>query len=64
MTKLMLWSAAKRYSGTHHRETSSSRPSYAVRRPIGRATGASAGKETHGGLLPSAWGKTKEVTEI
>jgi hypothetical protein len=37
---------------------------YTAHRPIGRATGGSAGNETQGGLLPSAWGKTKEVSEI
>jgi len=53
MAKLMVWSAA----GTLLRDSPPGNEfvsclGYTARRPIGRATGGSAGNETHGGLLP------------
>jgi len=53
LAELMVWSAA----GTLLRDSPPGNEfvsclGYTARRPIGRATGGSAGNETHGGLLP------------
>jgi len=48
----------RRCSGAHHWEAISLVPGYPARRPVGRATGGSAGKETQGRLLSLRSGKT------
>jgi len=55
----MVWSAAETARGLTTGKRVSLVPGYTARRPIGRATGGSAGNETKGGLLPLVQAKQR-----
>src|SRR6266853_3084236 len=57
---VMGWSAAATARGLTTGKRGRLVPGYTARRPIGRATGGSAGNETQGRLLPLRSGKTEK----